>query len=36
MMDQDDKFWLVANIAVTCFNIAAAAFAAYVWLGGPL
>ena len=36
MMDKDDRFWLVANIAVTCFNIAAAAVAAYVWLGGPL
>ena len=36
MMDKDDRFWFVANIAVTCFNIAAAAFAAYVWLGGPL
>ena len=36
MMNKDERFWMVANVAVLCFNIVAAAFAVYVWLGGPL
>ena len=32
----DAKFWLVANTIVTALNVIGAAFAIYVWLGGPL
>ena len=30
------KFWLVANTVVMAMNVIGAAFAIYVWLGGPL
>lgn len=33
---EDRKFWFWANLTVMCFNIIGAAFALYVWLGGPL
>lgn len=32
----DRKFWLVANTIVMALNVFGAAFAIYVWLGGPL
>lgn len=32
----DRKFWLVANTVVMALNLIGAAFALYVWLGGPL
>ena len=32
----DVRFWLVMNGIVWAFNLIGAAFAAYVWLGGPL
>ena len=32
----DAKLWLVVNMVVMALNVIGAAFALYVWLGGPL
>lgn len=32
----DARFWLVMNCILGAFNLLGAAFALYVWLGGPL